>query len=65
MKSNLSAPPDALGYHITEDGYFTWDGVVELEADLLLSPQQDDPSARADAKDFLKGLLAEEEVPAK
>ena len=29
VKSNLSAPPDALGYHITEEGNCTWDAVVE------------------------------------
>ena len=64
VKSNLSAAPESLSYHITEDGTFAWGGVVNLDANAILAAPQD-KSAREDAKEFIADFLANGETPAK
>ena len=66
VKSNLSAPAASLGFHFTEDGYFTWDGVVDLDANAILaSPDLEDRTIRDEAKDYLADILAAGPLPSK
>ena len=66
VKSNLSAPPPSLAFHFTEDGYFTWDGEVDFDANSILSaPDSEERTARDDAKKFLRDVLSDGSIPAK
>ena len=66
VKSNLSAPPSALAFHFTEDGHFTWDGTVDVDANAILSvPSAEDRTIREEAKDFLRDVLCSDSPPAK
>ena len=70
-KNNLTAPPPALAYRITEDPPGTparvvWDPepVAEgLDADALLAGSGEDPAERQDADALLRDLLADGERP--
>ena len=64
VKTNLSAAPESLGYHINEDGEFVWDGVVNLDANAILAAPMD-KSARDDAKEFITEFLADGEATSK
>ena len=60
-----SAPPASLGFHFTDDGCFAWDGEVDFDANAILSaPDQEERTARDDAKDFLRDILKDGGVPA-
>ena len=61
VKSNLSAPPEAISFHFTEDGCFAWGGVVDVTVQALLAPPQrgdEEASAFDEAKAFLREVLA-------
>jgi hypothetical protein len=70
-KNNLTAPPPALAYRITEDppgagARVLWDPepVAEgLDADALLAGSGEDPAERRDADALLRELLADGERP--
>ena len=66
VKSNLSAPPASLGFHFSEDGYFTWDGEVNFDANAILSiPDPEERTTRDDAKDFLRNILSSGSCPSR
>ena len=61
VKSNLSAPPEAISFHFTEDGCFAWGGVVDVTVQALLAPPQrgdEEASVRDEPKAFLREVLA-------
>jgi putative DNA primase/helicase len=66
VKCNLSAHPQPIAFGFTHDGCFAWQGVTEVDvAQLMASPiREEDRNERAEAKDFLKTLLADGPVPA-
>ena len=66
VKGNLSAPPPSLGYRIvTAPNYdvpiIDWDGVVNLDADQLLTQPRAsaEPGRQAEAETFLREILAD------
>ena len=65
VKTNLSAMPSSLGFHF-EQGLFTWDGVVDLDANAVLSTRvlekDQEPTAVAEAEHFLMTLLSNERM---
>ena len=65
VKTNLSAMPSSLGFHF-EQGLFTWDGVVDLDANAVLSTRvlekEQEPTAVAEAEHFLMTLLSNERM---
>ena len=65
VKTNLSAPPDSLGFHFTEEGVFSWDGVVTLDAASILGPPPADKDAKDEAKEFLLEVLADGHMSSK
>jgi putative DNA primase/helicase len=59
VKSNLAAMPPSLGFHI-RDGFFTWEGEVDLDANTLLSSPVNSAEERGrleEAKGFLEEVL--------
>ena len=64
VKSNHSAPPASLGFHFSEDGWFTWDGVVDLDANAVLAvPYVEEQSAKEEAETYLLDVLSAGRVP--
>ncbi len=70
-KCNLGPPPPSLAYrlegHENGAGYIVWEGVTTHTADALVSQPQGDEerTAREEAKDFLRDVLASGPVPSK
>ena len=61
-KSNLSAPPAALGFHFSERGDFVWEQeTLDIDAQSLLSvPQNSEKKgAMAEAESFLREVLGD------
>jgi hypothetical protein len=66
VKCNLSAHPEPMAFGFTHDGRFAWQGMTEVDMSLLMAPTiREDTSARQDAAQFLKQVLADGELPAK
>ena len=66
VKSNLSAPPKSLAFRFTSDGYFSWAGEVDFDADDVLAMQPHEGQTERDAaKEFLTTVLHDGEVEAK
>ena len=63
-KSNLSAPPEALGFHFMSDGIFAWEqGTLDIDAQTLLSSSildSEKKDAVQEAEDFLMQVLGED-----
>lgn len=65
VKMNLCAMPPSLALHFAEDGGLTWDGPVDKRAAQLLVEGDAERGALAEAKDFLRAILADGKVEAK
>ena len=66
VKSNLGQFGPSLGYVIEADGKYRWTGESPLTASAILGPELngEEPGARAEAKEFLLGVLADGPRPA-
>ena len=66
VKCNLSAPPEPMSFGFTLDGCFAWQGVTEVDISQLMGPvDREDASALDEAKQFLREVLADGDMPAK
>jgi hypothetical protein len=66
VKSKLSTPPESMEFYFTNEGCFAWGGVVDLDANAILStPDSEERTIRGAAKDYLKAVLSVGAVPSK
>ena len=65
VKHNLSAPPEPLAFHFTDDGTLVWDGIADVDTAELLNALPETASKIEEAEAFLVEQLADAPCPAK